>query len=148
MRRSTLPFQDPLPLQGQKGIAMTKAGNLFAMITTGLMFACSSGSVGSGGMGGGTNVFIGNDGSGAGVITGNGGGVQVGNTGPLGGDQGGTWVVTGDGGTSKPGPGKNGTGGSSGTGSTGSVTCAPGVVGTIVTGCGYPYASGSLPVVG
>jgi len=113
---------------------MTKTGKLFAMMTTGLMFACSSGSVGSGGGGGGSA-------GGTSVLVGNGGSVQVGNTGPLGGDQGGTWVVTGDGGNSKPGPGKNGTGGSSGTGTSGSVTCAPGVVGAIVTGCGYPYAS-------
>jgi hypothetical protein len=59
----------------------------------------------------------------------------------LGGNPGGTWVVTGDGGSSKPGPGKNATGGNSGTGGSTSVTCAPGVVGAIVTGCGYPYAS-------
>ena len=108
---------------------MTKTGKLFVGVTTALLFACSSGSVGSGGGGGGTSVF-----------TGNGGVGQVGTVGVLGGDQGGTWVVTGDGGSSKAGPGKNGTGGTSGTGSS-SVTCAPGVVGAIVTGCGYPYAS-------
>ena len=109
---------------------MTKTGKLFVGVTTALLFACSSGSVGSGGGTGGTGVFPGNGGSG-----------QVGTVGVLGGDPGGTWVVTGDGGSSKTGPGKNGTGGSSGTGGSTSVTCAPGVVGAIVTGCGYPYAS-------
>ena len=106
---------------------MTKTGKLFVVFTTTLMFACSSASDGGAGVGG------------TGVIAGNGGGGQAGAGGGIGGDQGGTWVVTGDGGNAKGGPGKNGTGGSSGAG--GSVTCAPGVVGAIVTGCGYPYAS-------
>jgi len=115
---------------------MTKTGRLFVVVATAFLFACSSNSVGSGG-GGGTGIISG-QGGGVGTTGVLGGG--VGTTGVLGGDQGGTWVVTGDGGSTKPGPGKTGTGGSSGTGSS-SVTCAPGVVGAIVTGCGYPYAS-------
>ena len=106
---------------------MTKIGKLFVVVATALTFSCGSGSTGGGG--------------GTGVLAGAGGSGQAGNPGGIGGDQGGTWVVTGDGGNAKPGPGKNGTGGSNGAGGGGSVTCAPGVVGAIVTGCGYPYAS-------
>ncbi len=111
---------------------MTKTGKLFVVFTTALMFACSSGSVGSGGSAGAGGTV---------VIAGNGGSGQPGTGGGIGNDPGGTWVVTGDGGNAKGGPGKNGTGGSSGAGGSGNVTCAPGVVGAIVTGCGYPYAS-------
>jgi len=46
-------------------------------------------------------------------------------------DGGGSWVVTTTGGNG--GPGVDG----------GTVTCTPGVVGAFVTGCGYPFASGS-----
>jgi hypothetical protein len=42
------PFRDPLPLQGQKGIATTKTGKLFVGVATTLLFACSSGSMGGG----------------------------------------------------------------------------------------------------
>ena len=90
-------------------------------------------------LGGGGSVATG---GGAGGLLGGGGSVVTGGGagGSLGVDPGGTWVVTGDGGNSKPGPGRGGAGGSATGGSSG-VTCAPGVVGAIVTGCGYPYAS-------
>ncbi len=56
-------------------------------------------------------------------------------------DPGGTWVVPSEGGTTKPGKGTGGAGGSAGIDGSAGATCEPGVVGAIVTGCGYPYAS-------
>jgi hypothetical protein len=110
---------------------MTNIGKVLLVVATALVSACSSsnGTLGSvAGAAGGGRISAGGRLSGGGS-TGS----------AVGGDRSGTWVVTADGGSSKPGPGKNGNGGSSGT--VVSATCTPGVVGAVVTGCGYPYAS-------
>jgi hypothetical protein len=122
---------------------MTKTDQLFVVVTSALVLACGGTGVGSGGGSGGT--LIGGGGGAAGAVTGNGGSGQTGAGGGIGGDSEGTWVVTGDGGNAKP-PGKGAGGGTaggagSGVGGASSATCAPGVVGAIVTGCGYPYTS-------
>ena len=128
---------------------MTKSGKLFSLVASALILACGSTSTGGGGAAGS---------GGAGINSGLGGSIQTGTGVPglVTDNPGGTWVVPPDTTTGPPPkPPKNaggttgtagsgassGTAGASGTTGTVAVTCAPGVVGPIVTDCGYPYAS-------
>jgi hypothetical protein len=126
---------------------MTKLGKLFSLVGSVVVLGCG----GTGSVSGGAAGSAGNGGPGS--SSGLGGSIQTGTNVPglTANDPGGTWTVTPAGGTpTKPTKGQGGasgtagTGGTSGTGATGgstAVACAPGVVGAVVTDCGYPYAS-------
>jgi hypothetical protein len=113
---------------------MTKMGKLFVLVGSVVVLACG----GTGTLGGGA---AGSPGSGGpGISSGLGGSIQTGTNVPglVADNPGGTWTVTPDTTASKP---KKGEGGASGTGGSMTATCTPGVVGAVVTDCGYPYAS-------
>ena len=119
---------------------MANYNRLFSLVAVAMVFACSSSSVGGAGGKGGAG--------GAGSVSnaGQGGSVSGSVPGLTAPNPGGTWVVPPDTSTTgkAPGPGPKGAGGAGGTVGTGgstAVTCAPGVVGPIVTDCGYPYFS-------
>ena len=125
---------------------MTKSGKLFSLVGCVVLFACGGTGIGGGGAAG-----VGGPGTNPGL----GGSIQTGTSVPglTADNPGGTWTVTPDDTPTKPpknpgGPGgPSGAGGTSGVGGTSgatggtTVTCAPGVVGAVVTDCGYPYAS-------
>ncbi len=110
--------------------------------TAGISLPAGPGAGGGGGSGATTGTsFPGSPG--AGGIPGQ-GGIAVSGTVPgLTQDSpGGTWAVVPA--TAGPGPGPKGAGGQSGAPGAGgnpTASCAPGVVGPVVTDCGYPYAS-------
>ena len=127
---------------------MTKSGMLFSWVASVVILAGGCGQTGNGGTAGGAG---GTAGTGTGANSGLGGVGQIGtNLGALlAGAPGGTWVVTPDSSTpTKPPPkgagGISGTAGAGGTAGSTAVSCTPGVVGAIVTGCGYPYASSNV----
>jgi hypothetical protein len=131
----------------------TKFGTLFSTVAYVAMLAC--GSSGPGGTS--TRLGAGGAGAGVGINPGLGGSGQIGAVVPglTADNPGGTWVIppdsttttkppknaggtTGAAGAAGGGAGATGTAGAAGSGA---VTCAPGVVGPVVTDCGYPYAS-------
>jgi hypothetical protein len=126
---------------------MTRFGMLCSLVASAAAIACSSS--GPGGRVGGTGGVFG--GAGAGTVSGLAGSGPSGTAVPglLADNPGGTWAVPPDttAGGPKPPKGPGASGGSNGGAGTGGgggstvVTCAPGVVGAVVTDCGYPYAS-------
>jgi hypothetical protein len=83
---------------------------------------------------------------GPGSSSGLGGSIQTGTNVPglTADNPGGTWTVTPDDTATKPKKGQGGSSGTAGTGGSTTAICAPGVVGAVVTDCGYPYASSNL----
>jgi hypothetical protein len=119
------------------GGATTKGGGVGG--TMGQGGASGTGALPASGVGGTAATGFGSS-SGSGGIPGLDGGGQGGTVGPglTADNPGGTWAVTPD--TPAPKPPK-GPGGTAIDGGGAVEKCAPGVVGAIVTGCGYPYAS-------
>ena len=147
---------------------MAISGKFPSVVASVFLIACGGTGAGSGGRSGGAGGTLAQGGAGGTLAPGAGGSggaggtlgqddAAIGGTGVVPGldsggkaetaigglltdNPGGTWVVTPPDSTPvKPPP--KGAGGTSGTGGSTAVSCTPGVVGAIVTGCGYPYAS-------
>ena len=125
---------------------MANYNRLFSLVPVAMAFACSPSPIGTGGGKGGAGAGVAGSGSGqGGSVSGSVPGLTTPNPG-------GTWVVPPDSTATGPGAGPGagpgggpkgagGAGGTAGSGGSAAATCAPGVVGPVVTDCGYPYSS-------